>query len=279
MTGATVRIGRRGAGPAEFLFVDAMTATPDGGLLVHDWRNARLTTITPAATVGSTISVISGDTWLFRATLDSAYVIANRGRADVSIVSLKDGKLSRRFAPLAADSGNHFFSDDKTDGGAHFWITPRSAGGWYLVGEAQYIVLTLDDHGVRRSSVTRDVPREMRSEGELAYLARLQRKIDPRMTIEAARKRIDAAYANAPDFPINALPAEDTHGRLWIPTSRIRGDSTELDIFENNKFIGTRRVLGEVVALLFHGDELYTLVNYLGGDKGGEQGVVRYGVH
>ena len=81
-----------------------------------------------------------------------------------------------------------------------------------------------------------------------------------------------------PRPPINIFGlAEDPQGRICVATTRVRVDSSEIDIFDPaGKFLGTRRIVGKVMRLYFNGGDLFALTQYTDGDREEMKGILRF---
>lgn len=270
-SGRTHRFGRAGAGPGEFSGVRYVVPTPDGRVITFDWRQRRLTTITPAWKLGGLVPEIGYIGRLIEATNDSVWALGGTAGLDVVSVSLHDGGIANHFSPATADSVDILRAPESYDRG--FWITRRPAGGWYVAGPWSYHVLVEDDHGTERAAFDRDLSPEMSSPAEVAADRRLLQRMNPHANVEpfVARMQKD------PKPAIAAAPVVDSHGRLWVLTGRIRADSTEVDVFDpRNQFLGTVRIPGTAQAIATRDGELFFIVQYIGGANDGEEGIVRY---
>jgi hypothetical protein len=272
-SGTTHRFGRQGEGPGEFRSTRSMTTTPDGGMLVFDWKNARLTTITRDWKLGGTTPLTQNLTLVRPATADSVLALGGKREYELLSVSLHDGKSAVRFAPALGDSAGIFQGPHDYDYG--LWLAPRKPGGWFVVGAWKYQILIEDDHGTKQSAFGRTLPPELPSAREVSEMRTWMARAIPGAM--AAVDRLTAEWAKTSKAAITHAPAVDGDGRLWVVTGRVRADSTELDAFDaSGKFLGTFRVSGAVDALAIRGHDLYVIVEFLSGENDGAQGVVRY---
>jgi hypothetical protein len=271
-SGATHRFGRHGAGPGEFNSATGMIGLPDGGLLVFDpIGNVRFTLIDRNWKLKRVVRAGQQFLGLFRPTSDSVLTIGGPRSRDLIAVSLHDGGVATRFAPSARDTAL-FIGPYRYDFFG-FWLVPLRRGGWYIVSPWHYSILVADQQGQVLSRFGRNIAREPLTEKEFAAATTLMRRMNPGANLDPVMEQV----RKTPKPVIQRAPVEDTKERLWVPTGRVRQDSTELDVFDpNGHFIGTRRVPGEVQALAAAGMELYILVEYLSGEQDGTQGVLRY---
>ncbi|MEO7353481.1 MAG: hypothetical protein ABIZ70_03935 [Gemmatimonadales bacterium] len=297
-TGTKRTVGHKGSGPGEFRLAGPIVARPGGGVVAYDQGNSRLTLISPAWKIERGVPVASimlgvyqvlGDSLLALGPPTQAGAPASAagapapplGQALVAI-SLKDGKFSRHFAPIAADSSGAFVDPNlKMVTPFVTAIIPRRAGGFYLPAARILQIFVLDAKGVKRSSMGRPgMPPEYMTKAEKA---RVEGQLSAQFKglnaeqLKAAHAIIDPLLARPkPQITVTAI-AEDAAGRLWVATPRIRADSTEVDVFSPaGKFLGTRRIPGNLTGLIISGDQLFGVVEWLDGDREGMQGIVHY---
>ena len=272
-SGTTHRFGRQGEGPGEFRSTRSMTTTPDGGMVVIDWKNSRSTTITRDWKLGITTPLTQNLTVVRPATADSILALGGKRGYELLSVSLRDGKSAVRFAPALGDSAGIFQGPHDYDYG--FWLAPRKGGGWFVVSPWKYQILIEDEHGIKRSTFGRTLPPELPSPREVIEMRTWMAKANPRAL--ATVDRLTAEWAKTPKAVIPHAPAVDGDGRLWVVTGRVRADSTELDAFDaGGKFLGTFRVPGAVNAMAIRGNDLDLIVEFLSGENDGAQGVLHY---
>ncbi|MGH7582160.1 MAG: hypothetical protein ACREL5_02915 [Gemmatimonadales bacterium] len=273
-SGIERRAGREGEGPGEFRTARGLAALANGSVLVSDFENRRLTRVTPDWKIGMSTRVGMQITELHRPTGDSVLTLGGATGRDLVAVSLHDGGSSTRFAPTASDSTGVFHTEYHDLTGCY--LVPRRRGGWYVGSPWKYRILIVDEHGIKQATLSRDLPDEMPSDREVADFKRQMLKLNPQISAEVLARFV-TERAKQPDMAIAAPPVEDDQGRLWVPTSRVRKDSTEVDVFDaRQRFLGTVRMPGHVDALAARSDELVALVDYAGGDRDGFQGVLRY---
>jgi hypothetical protein len=278
LSGATKRIGRRGAGPGEFGSIMGIAVVPGGSLVVQDLRNNRLAFIISDWTAGGSVPLetrmLPG---LYRATRDSVFGLTDQPRLELLAVSLRTGGTTTRFSPGKADSALFALPHYRIWG---FFMQPSGASGWLVASLGHHAVLRIDGNGRIVARAQRDLPAELPSAEEREARKAQVARLNPGLTAEQVRglqARVDE-YSKAPKVTtVKNGFLEDAIGRLWVVTSRIRADSTELDVYDpTGKFLGTRRVPGRVQAFTRVGTELLVLGEYLVGPLTGSQGVRRY---
>lgn len=272
VSGVTRRFGRSGSGPGEFIAVNAMIGATDGGLLVFDViKNVRFTVLTPDWKLDRVVRATQQFSDLFRPTKDSVLTIGGARRRDLVAVSLRDGGMATHFSPTAADSAL-FIGPNELDFFG-FWLVPLHRGGWYVASPYHYTVLAENERGEVQSRFGREIGRELPTEREVVAARRVMEKGNPGRNLDGFMQR----FRKTPKLVIQGAPVEDGQDRLWVVTGRMRQDSTELDVFDpHGRYLGTRRIPGELHALTVHGADLYALVEYIAGPREGGQGVLQY---
>lgn len=295
-TGVKRAVGHKGSGPGEFQLPGPIVARPTGGVVVYDQGNARMSLLSSAWKIERSVSVPDVMIGVYQVVGDSIVGLgppvrqgqtptagkpATQGQSLVA-VSLRDGKGVPRFAPIKADSAGRFVDPNlKMVTPFATAILPRRAGGWYLPAPLDYLVFVLDNKGVKQMTISRvGLPPELLTAGEKS---RIESQLADRLK-GATAEQLKQAHAiidpmlkrPKPQITVTAM-AEDAAGRLWLATPRIRSDSTEVDVFSAvGKFLGTRRVPGNLTGLVIQGDQLFGVVEWLSGDREGMQGIVRY---
>ncbi|MES2306691.1 MAG: hypothetical protein V4558_14365 [Gemmatimonadota bacterium] len=297
-TGTTRSVGHKGSGPGEFRLAGPIVARPGGGVVAYDQANARMSLISSAWKIERSVSVPGIMLGVYQVVGDSIYGLgvptnsndapvagkpATQGQSLVA-VSLTSGKSVAHFAPIAADSAGHFVDPNlKMVTPFATAVLPRRAGGWYLPAPRDHMVFVLDAKGIKRLTMSRPgMPPEFMTKAEKA---RVEEQLATQLK-GATAEQLKAAHAiidpllKRPKAQITVTAiAEDGAGRLWLATPRIRSDSTEVDVFSGaGKFLGTRRIPGNVTGLLVQGDQMVGVVEWLAGDREGMQGIVRYRV-
>lgn len=187
---------------------------------------------------------------------------------------------------LAADATRPLFSPYEVAGGVTpprednpfnppFVSATLTADGRVYVGHGQeYRVVAFDTAGAVRGEVAREIPPRYLSDEEKTAEAR---RLDRRETPPPLRQlRADALDEPRPFFGPNAL-ASDAGGRLWVVTARLRGDSTEVDIFgAGGGFVGTLALRDRVEVLAIRGRRLAALVSRLDPELEGYSGIDTY---
>lgn len=295
-TGTKRSVGRKGGGPGEFQLAGPIVARPGGGVVAYDQANARISLIGPTWKIERAVSVpevmlgvyqIVGDSILALSPPTQSGAVAKDGKPapkgqGVMAISLVTGKSARHFEPIKADSSGAFVDPNlKMVTPFATAIFPRRAGGFYLPAPRDHLIFVLDAKGVKRSTMGRPgLPPEYLTKAEKA---RVEEQLADRLKgatpeqLKQAHALIDPLLKRPKAQLTVTAMAEDAAGRLWAATPRIRADSTELDIFSPaGKFLGTRRLPGNLTGLVIQGDQLFGVVEWLEGDREGMQGIVRY---
>lgn len=283
-SGAMRTVGTKGSGPGEFRLVSALAAVDGGGLVAYDAQNARYVSISPAWKVLRT-AVAPISLGIYQATADSVLAMTvpmgKDATSDLTMVSLANGKTARRFVPTQVDSTGKFKDPNVPIGPFATGIVARKAGGWYIPTPLEYTIFVADAKGVKKGVITRTgLPPEMLTDAEKAAVEKLVAPQMAQMNAEqkkAVRAMIDPILKRPKPAIVSTAIAEDAAGRLWVGTSRLRRDSTEVDVFSpQGRLLGTVRVPGKLGVLRARGNELVGLVEWTTGDAEGMQGVVRY---
>lgn len=267
-SGTMRRVGRKGSGPGEFRSVRTMIAMPGGGVAAYDVANSRITEIGPDWTIGRMTPMTSGFGWLLSATADS--VVVNPGSPDnqLTAISLRDGGMAGRFHLIDSAHAGFFAAVPPVYPAGALWSAADHAGGWIVVAPFTYRVLIEDRRGSVTNVFGRDLPPEMPAAADLDRMKRMMPGAGPNML---------ARLAHIPEPEVIGAPIEDSRGRIWTLTSRVRQDSTEVDVFDpRGTFLGTRRVPGEALAMALRTDELCFIRQYLQGDNEGADGFLCY---
>ena len=86
----------------------------------------------------------------------------------------------------------------------------------------------------------------------------------------------DALERPKPFFGPNAFGLDGSH-RLWVITNRMRGDSTEIDLFSSTGSLVTTIALHDrVQTVVFRGERVAVLVTRIGGANDGFEGIDLY---
>lgn len=268
-TGVATRLGRTGDGPGEFRGVSELVGDSDGRLLALS--PTRITIIGTNQKYVSTIRLAKPFAGLARATKDSVFVLGT-AYDSVYMLSLHTGGTRAQFGQRREDS-LHFRGKQSYERG--FWLVPRGEKDWSIASGYKYYIGLEDANGVHRGAIERSVVPELLTKSELDDAKRQMQRGNPGANLDAFMKRM----ASTPKAFITSSPVHDAKGRLWVPTGRIRSDSTEVDVFSGaGALLGTVRVPGVVRRLAIERDQLYVLTKLIGGRTRGDLGVLRYRV-
>ena len=269
-TGAETRFGRTGDGPGEFRAVTEIAPASDGRLVALS--PTRITIIGSDQKAFNTVRLARPFAGLLRPSKDSAFLVGT-GYDTVFSISLRTGETRARFGQRREDS-LHFRGKQPYERG--FWLVPRGEKDWFVASGYKYYVGLEDANGAHRGTIDRAVEPEMPSKSELDDSRRQLQRGNPKASLDGMMKRM----ASTPKAFITSSPVQDAKGRLWVPTGRMRSDSTEVDIFSaGGKFLGSVRMPGVVRRMATDKDQLYVITKYIDGRTAGDFGVLRYRVN
>lgn len=280
-TGRSRAVGRAGQGPGEFGLVTALVALRGGGAVVYDAGNGRLVRIASDWTAAATIAA-SPVQQLFEGAADSLFALTVPSREPVDLVSLSwTGGTRSRFRPTDIDSTGAFVDPGLPVGPFVRGMLRLRNGTWLVPAIDDYALFVADARGAKRFRLAR--PEIVRERPDAQERARIEAQfIENTATLapdvkRAVRQLYDRRLARLKPAIVGSALAEDRLGRLWVGTTRLRSDSTEVDVFgSDRRFLGTRRIVGAVSALAVAGDTLYAMTERLAGRADGELGILRF---
>jgi hypothetical protein len=242
-------VGRRGDGPGEYRVISMMRRIHGDSLLVWDFGNLRITTLTPGGDYQRSEHGLLSVAYFFArdAFADGALL----GTASNGISSAPPGILHIKEAVVRFDPGSGAVdtlaqiptSPSYVMGGTHFNMTsiPYSAGvlaivagqSAYVGSSAKFEIGRYDERGRLLRSVRLDrIPEPLGEDIRNAYITRAL----SRARADADRERLKAQFGEVP-FP-EALPAVgalavDVDSNLWV-SSYATSDSlpTQWTIFD-----------------------------------------------
>ncbi|MES2305623.1 MAG: hypothetical protein V4558_08950 [Gemmatimonadota bacterium] len=282
--GAFRSVGREGSGPSEFRLVTSMVAASDGGAIVYDAGNARFALLSSGWRVTATVPhtpVLA----LLGTPRDSvlALTLPAATASDLVAISLRTKVVTRRFSPSDVDSLKRFVDPAVQNGPWAKSIVPRRAGGWFIPAQREYVVFVADAKGVKQRQFGRpelppELPNAQEKEAIEAQFTRNTANVTPEVK-KSVRQIFDQMLRRPKAAMVVGAMAEDAQSRVWVGTTRIRNDSSEVDVFNAaGKYLSTVRLPGKIQRLLIQGDELFALYEWLGSAREGMQGVGRYRV-
>jgi hypothetical protein len=144
----------------------------------------------------------------------------------------------------------------------------------------EYRIAALDSSGIMQRSLGRPELGEQYLSSEETADERTRRgrtvRGDGPLPAEMGGMLDDALDAPQPYFGPNAFSV-DPSGRLWVITERMRGDSTEVDVFEGEgEFLQTVALRDRVAALSFREQRVVSLVARTAPEVEGVQGIDVY---
>ena len=279
-TGATRTVGRAGEGPGEMRNAVMLLAGPASGFVVGDMQLRRVSLFEGSGGfVGShrlpglPIQLVG----LRDGVLEVAWMELGRTpRPMVGEIDLASGALTESYALYDAgltppESDNPFAPP--------LFAFARMARGVTLVGEgSEYRIVAVDGGRPTGSFGRPELPAQLPTPEEIAAAReRMARRSAGRPPPPELAQRMEASLeAPRPFFGPGAFAA-DSADRLWVVTSRVVGDSTEVDVFSSSgKLLQTLRLPDTVLSLAFHGSRIAVLVERRQPDVEGLQGVDLY---
>jgi hypothetical protein len=284
-TGAVKRIGRKGSGPGEFQLPLWVVARPGGGLAVHDAMTQAITLLSPTFAFEKSFKPDALLLALVAGRGDTLFGIGftavdSSNRSEMNAILVTTGKTVRKFSLSALDSTGKFIDPAIPGKLSMVRYAAPTRSGWIAGSANEYAVFRSDLAGKKTGTMSRKLPPEPITEKEKRQV---REQVDKQVggATPAQRKIVEdivQKMLNRPRPPINAFGiVEDPQGRVWVPTTRIRADSSEIDVFDSaGKFLGTRRIAGKVQRLQFSGGDLYALTEYTDGDREEMKGVLRF---
>jgi hypothetical protein len=287
-TGLQRRGARRGEGPGELEGAFMLLGPVEGGLLVADMRQRRLSEFTSdlgfvrsVQVPGLPIELLSWDestvtaVWMrFNFTNDEV-----RAEPAVGTIDLVSGVAQEHFslfAPggLSAPESDNPFSPP-------FIAAARSQSGLILAGQStEYRIVAFDGEGSVRYSTGRpnsdeSYLSEEQKAAERARRARVsgRRGPPPRELGRMLERTLDAPQPFFEPAAFEIGPA----GNLWIITTRQHDDSTEVDMFgPQGAYLTTLALKDRLSDLAFRGSRVAALVSRVAPEVEGVQGIDIY---
>jgi hypothetical protein len=289
VSGSERRAAGRGGGPGELEGAFSLLGGDDGDVVVGDMSQNRVSHFSAGLEFlrsvqmpGMPLGLLAweGDRvlalWMEFAFRDGAM----NPEPTVGVVDLGSGEVEARFSLFAPESGLSRPREDNPFA-PPFISAVRDSGGFVLAGQSmEYRIVALDSTGIMQWSLGRsEMPEQYLSAEEKAdergRRGRAGRRGGPPPADVSAMLE-DALDAPQPYFGPNAF-ALDLTGRLWVITNRVRGDSTEVDVFDaEGAFLQTVALRDRVAALSIRGGNVVALVARTASEVEGVQGVDLY---
>lgn len=272
------RLGRTGRGPGEFASGGPLLAGARGAIVAGDFQTSRVTWFDAQRRYVGSVQVPGLPMSLLAWRGDRAVVVWTSPGASptVGTVDLAAGTATPMFAVYRADSA---MGVPLTIAGMSvpppFLASAAAPGGLYLFARGdQYRIVVIDSSGVVRRSFGRPdlrpeyrTPAERQAQEERIDRAMQRAGVTP--PPEAAQMLRDARrqLLDQPKPFLSAGLSVDQAGRVWVPTPRGFGDSTEVDVFApSGAFLQTVVLPHVVVAMAFRGPRFAVLSQHRGGD-------------
>ncbi len=288
------RLGRTGRGPGEFASGGPLLANPRGEIVAADmltsrvsWFDAQGRFVKAVPLPGLPMNLLA---WRGDRVVVTWKIPGPTGPGPtVGTVDLAAGAATPGFGVFSADSA---LGAPMTLAGMPipppFLASAAAPDGLYLFARGdQYRIVAFDSSGIVRRTFGRpDLRPEYRTPAErLEQEQRVERAMQRSgVTVppEAAQMLRDARrqMMDRPKPFLSSALAVDGTGRVWVPTPRGTGDSTEVDVFApSGAFLQTVVLRHVVTAMAFRGSRLAVLAQHRGGefDEQGEVSVYLVG--
>jgi hypothetical protein len=270
-------VGRHGAGPGEFDFVDWIGALPGDSLLVLDANNYRFALFDSAGTLVSSTPV-PGQRVEFRAVLDDGTLLSSRlattdgpvvlGLRTFTTVWTRVGRDLRILDTLGTGpAGDGYVFECGQPNGEQgicnwdpFFARIESFAAWndrLFVGDGgRYEITVIDTAGRRFRSIRRAVePRRVTAEA-------LASQREQRLAFYLDEDRRRAAERTYTEIPVpETMPAysrliADREGNLWVEEYRVTtSDPLQWTVFDTaGRMLGTLNVPTSLSIAEIHGD-------------------------
>ena len=281
-SGAQRTVGRKGEGPGELSNAVLLLSDPDRGLLVGDMGLRRVSHFAGSGEFirsqrlpGLPIGLLS---WGGDRVVAAWMELGPTPSPIVGELDLVDGQVDRWYSLF--EVGLH----PPEEGGPFsppLLSVIRRREGLVLAGEGrEYRILGLDADGNTLISLGRpELPARLPTDQEVAAARQRISRLNadrPPPPPELARQMDESLREPRPFFGPGAFGL-DAAGRLWVVTSRMVNDSSEIDVFS---FVGeplqTVRLRDRVQSVAFRGSAMAALVERQIGDIEGFQGVDIY---
>lgn len=281
------RIGRKGAGPGEFMAPHEVFAGLDGRLLVADAKLMRLSLFDsqlnfvesyPLAEMPQrlvdwdgeravlvTANPMGGGPWLRRIDLSSGEEVAG-------IDLFARSEELREAARAASVDGRPlpFVAAVPLPGG-RVAIGETSSYRWFIFDQAGSVVGRFGRPELEPEPLSDEEKQELEDQA-----LRSMRRVGVEMN-EQIRASLDLVKNRPQPFFRTPAVTTDGAGRVWIATQRGDRDSTKVDLFgPEGEFLGTVSMRDEVIRLAVRGSRVAALVRRHGGECDGCHGVDVY---
>jgi hypothetical protein len=290
LVGGSERRGAgRGGGPGELEGAFSLLGGAGGAVVVGDMNQNRVSHFDAGLEFVRSVQVPGMPLGLLAWDADRVialwleFVFVDGGMSPeptVGVVDLDAGEVEARFSLFAPGSG---LNRPETDNpfAPPFISAVRGPGGLILAGQSmEYRIAALDSSGIMQRSLGRPELGEQYLSSEETADERTRRgrtvRGDGPLPAEMGGMLDDALDAPQPYFGPNAFSV-DPSGRLWVITERMRGDSTEVDVFEGEgEFLQTVALRNRVAALSFREQRVVALVARTAPEVEGVQGIDVY---
>ncbi len=293
LLGLTDGSERRGAGPGggpgELEGAFSLLGGEGGAVVVGDMNlnrvsqfDADLQFVRSVQVPGMPLALLAwGGDRVVALWLDFAFVDGRMSpEPTFGVVDLGAGEVAVQCALFAPESGlNRPESDNPF--APPFISAARGSEGLIIAGQSlEYRIAVLDSTGAVQRSFGRPELGEQYLSLEEKTAERTRRGQGVREggppPAELGEMLDEALDAPQPYFGPNAFSVDDWD-RLWVVTNRMRGDSTEVDVFDlRGPFLKTVALRDRVAALAFQGRRVAALVARTGSAVEGVQGIDVY---
>lgn len=249
-------LGREGDGPGELRLPLAAVQRADGGLVVVDLLQKRVTRFEPSGDVEGVAS--------FNAFPAGAGFAEDAGRLVITATDFRGGLSLLALDVTTGGLDTVLARVPFLDGDGMRFIAPavrRDGGFAFGAGEEEYRIAVYGPDAELEMQIERDVERRPRTREELDAASE-RRHVASGSRTEGSRPRAIEVDPRQPHFSnLTALRFDET-GRLWVRTSRGPAGSTTFDLFDTRgRYLGETTVAREVGVYAVAGEWLTGLVS------------------
>lgn len=280
------RLGRKGAGPGEYILPHGAAVGEDGSLVVVDAGLMRLSHYDAGHRLVSTYPIPGTPLQMLNWVGEQVQLVWFEGVHTGPVVGRIDvttGKAEALYSPYERAPGLAARAPGSSAGPTQPWVAAAFApDGRVLIAKPEtYRIFAFDaaTGSVRQTFGRTEVERERPSEREAAESEEKLRRIFESSGLPLTPELLKEARDRPKPFFLMHSFAADGNGRLWIATQRGAYDETQLDLFgADGTFLRTLRVRDRVRRIAVSLPYLAVLVERQSGAAEGAEGVDVYRV-